>query len=258
MKQIISDYPKMIDLFLFMGQSNMAGRGEQSREHPEGAPELISGAGYEYRAISAPGKLFPIVEPFGGTEDNIDGIYDPLKSGSLVSAFVNEWYRQSKVPIVGVSASKGGSSILKWQENTPYYLDAKNRVKSAIDFLEKNNISIRHKYLLWCQGETDGDKNMDSGSYEKYFDAMLDKIMTWGIEHCYMIKIGHYNGSAHISYEQIRLAQENIAQNNPYVTICSRLFGEMKDKGLMKDEFHYFQEAYNCVGYDAARNILTE
>ena len=42
------------DLFLFAGQSNMAGRGIACTQFPEGAPDLISGAGAEFRAISDP------------------------------------------------------------------------------------------------------------------------------------------------------------------------------------------------------------
>ena len=48
------------DLFIFMGQSNMAGRGD--------LPETIScipEAGFEFRAISDPSRLYPVEEPFG-------------------------------------------------------------------------------------------------------------------------------------------------------------------------------------------------
>ncbi len=36
------------DLFLFAGQSNMAGRGIACTQFPEGAPDLISGAGADF------------------------------------------------------------------------------------------------------------------------------------------------------------------------------------------------------------------
>ena len=49
---IVKNQNKTIDLFLFMGQSNMAGRGIVTKEHGEGVPGLIQGAGYEYRAVS--------------------------------------------------------------------------------------------------------------------------------------------------------------------------------------------------------------
>ena len=43
---------KTVDLFLFMGQSNMAGRGIVSEKWAQPAPQIMEGAGYEYRAIS--------------------------------------------------------------------------------------------------------------------------------------------------------------------------------------------------------------
>ena len=42
-----------VDLIVFAGQSNMAGRGDA-----EDAPECLPGAGYEYKAVSAPEDLF--------------------------------------------------------------------------------------------------------------------------------------------------------------------------------------------------------
>ena len=82
---------KQIDLFMFMGQSNMAGRGISSQEWPETPPVLMPGAGYEFRAISDPTRLYPIVEPFGRRENNPQGISENLKTGSLATAFCNAY-----------------------------------------------------------------------------------------------------------------------------------------------------------------------
>lgn len=140
---------KTVDLFLFMGQSNMAGRGIVSEKWAQPAPQIMEGAGYEYRAISAPDKLYPLTEPFGRQENAEDGINDGnMKTGSLVTAFVNACYQKTGVPIVGVSASKGGSSILQWQPGTPYLSDTLRRLAKARRFLEKEGIFIRHTFML--------------------------------------------------------------------------------------------------------------
>ena len=60
---------KKVDLVLFIGQSNMAGRGESTTKL---SPEV----GLEYRAISSPNALYPMEEPFGVNENNPDGISD--------------------------------------------------------------------------------------------------------------------------------------------------------------------------------------
>ena len=48
---------KGYDLFLFAGQSNMAGRGITSERFPGKAPAVLKGAGVEFRAVSDPGRL---------------------------------------------------------------------------------------------------------------------------------------------------------------------------------------------------------
>ena len=65
-----------IDLVLFIGQSNMAGRGIVSAQWPQEAPKLIEGAAWEYRAITTPDRLMPLEEPFGVDENKADGIND--------------------------------------------------------------------------------------------------------------------------------------------------------------------------------------
>ena len=120
------------DLFLFVGQSNMAGRGITCPQFPEDAPSLISGAGMEFRAISDPTTLYPIAEPFGVLENNPDGIFEPgMKTGSLVTSFVNTYFEKTGMPVLGVSASKGGSVISKWQGNNDYLTDTIARLKAA-------------------------------------------------------------------------------------------------------------------------------
>ena len=43
------------------------------RDSAEDAPECLPGAGYEYKAVSAPEDLIPIQEPFGLHEDRANG-----------------------------------------------------------------------------------------------------------------------------------------------------------------------------------------
>ena len=127
------------DLFLFIGQSNIAGRGVSSPRWPEGAPELTPGAGFEYRSVSAPEQLFPIQEPFGAAENDPNGIFEPgMKTGSLVTAFVNAYYAQTHTPIIGVSASKGGSAISAWQGQNDYLSDAFARLQRAQCYMQQH------------------------------------------------------------------------------------------------------------------------
>lgn len=249
---------KTIDLFMFMGQSNMAGRGISTGAYPETVPRLTENAGYEYRAVSSPDTLHILSEPFGCSENRQGGIDDGhMKTGSMVTAFVNEYYKNTGVAVVGVSASKGGSRISQWQPGGIYLTDAVQRLKDAVSFLERNEYTIRHRYMLWCQGESDGDISKPPEEYRRDFECMLREMLENGIEKCFMIRIGNYNGNENYNYTEIIHIQDEIAKSNRNVVMVSTKFAEMKERGLMKDAFHYFQKAYNEIGAEAGFNTAS-
>ena len=238
-----------VDLVIFMGQSNMAGRGVASE-----APVVPKGYGYEFKAISDPTKLYPIVEPFGESENNIFGITEiGMKTGSLVSAFSIAYYGITKVPIVGVSASKGGSSINEWQPDGGYLNDAIERFHTAETYLGDNGYGIRRKIAVWCQGETDGDYNMSGTEYKIKLKSMMECIYSEGVEKCFVIRIGSHRDLP-IQYSTIIKAQTDFCEEEEEAILVSTKFAAMASRGLMKDAFHYTQAAYNMVGTEAGRN----
>ena len=246
---------RTVDVFLFAGQSNMAGRGVSCERFPEMAPAVLPGAGWEYRAVSAPGQLFPITEPFGIHENNPNGISENLKTGSMVSAFVNAYYAETHVPVVSVSASKGGSVMAEWQPGTPYLTDALNRLADARNWLNHHEYRIRHTFVLWCQGESDGDAGTEKETYLQGFDRMLNAMLLAGVERLFLVRIGHCNVEGSLNrYVPMMEWQEEIARNNSHVTLVSRAFSSMRERSLMKDAFHYYQAAYNEVGTEAGEN----
>ncbi len=242
--------PEKIHLIMFMGQSNMAGRGTA-----EQAPAVPDGTGYEYRAVTAPDCLFPLTEPFGKDENNIAGVYEPgMKTGSMVSAFVNAYVEETKVPVVGVSCSKGGSAIAEWLPGTPYYRDAVCRMKRCEAFLKKQGIPIVHRFMVWCQGCTDGDLHTNPEVYRLQTADMIQAFQKeCGIENCFLIQIGNHRDDPN-RYLPIQEAQLRLAEQEPDIIMVSRQFAEFAERGLMKDEFHYCQEGYNLVGTEAGRN----
>ena len=243
------------DLFLFAGQSNMAGRGIACTQFPEGAPDLISGAGAEFRAISDPTRLYPIAEPFGALENNPTGIFEPgMKTGSLVTSFINTYFQNTGVPVLGLSSSKGGSVIANWQDHDDYLTDTIIRLKarkhSANSIILPFAISI---FFGVRENLTEITIQVLTNIQNNLCKCMKAKAV--GIEHCFLIGIGAYNGTADdICYDEIRNAQYSFAEHRKDITVVSRLFETMKARGLMKDSFHYYQAGYNEVGKDAAVN----
>ena len=248
---------KTYDLILFAGQSNMAGRGISTEKWNEPAPLLLDGAGMEYRAVSDQEHIHKIEEPFGVNENNPNGIYEPgMKTGSMVTAFVNAYYKETKVPVLAVSASKGGSAICEWQGNEDYLSDAIERLEKAVLYAKKNQIEIRHKYVAWCQGETDGDRGTLADDYKKKFKNMLERLRKAGIEKCFLVTIGEYNGKDGYeeAYRKIRHTQLELAEKVEDIILICDEFHTMKARELMKDSYHYFQTAYNEVGKVAGEN----
>lgn len=234
---------------MFMGQSNMAGRGTASQ-----APVVTTGTGFEFRAVSDPTRLYDIVEPFGANENNeASGISEALKTGSMVSAFAIAYYEAVGRPIVGVSCSKGGTSIDQWQPNGFFLKDAIGRFHLADQFLANNGFLVKHKFMVWCQGETDGDLSMGAADYAAKLTTTIDAMINAGLESCYIVAIGNHRDRPAL-YDPIKAAQIGLCKCHPNAVLVSTKFADMAFRGFMSDSFHYTQEAYNITGADAGRN----
>ena len=255
---------KLVDLIVFAGQSNMAGRGETSSTYPDTAPAVIPGAGYEFKSITDPTQLYPLTEPFGYAEnapDDTSGIDDGTKkTGDMVAAFVNAYYTNNgNVPVVCVSASEGGSSSSEWLPTTGNnFVDLSNRLTTARQWLADNGYSIRHQYCAWCQGESDGD-NIANGSetfaeYESRARSIFNGLISLGFEKVLLVRIGHHNSGTSARYTAIIQWQTAEAQTNDALVMVSCDFAGMRSKGMMKDSFHYYQIGYNITGNSAGIN----
>lgn len=262
----ITKKDNLVDLIVFAGQSNMAGRGETSTTYPETAPAVIPGAGYEFKSVTDPTKLYPIAEPFGVSENNPGGDSSGIddgnsKTGDMVPAFINAYYKHNAgVPVVGVSASEGGSSSVEWLPETGNnFVDLAARLDTARKWLVDNGYSIRYQYCVWCQGESDGD-NVYSGTetlaeYETRARAIFSGLIALGLEKVLLVRIGNYNGNATgKSYTAIIDWQTEEAQTNDALVMVSCDFAGMKTSGMMKDDFHYYQIGYNIAGNSAGIN----
>lgn len=238
-----------VDLVMFMGQSNMAGRGVA-----EEATVLEEGQGYEFRAITDPTKLYHAEEPFGKNENNsTSGVSETTKTGGMVTSFMSEYYKSTGVPIVGVSCSKGGTQIEWWGPDGAPLTDAISRYTTAVNYLESNDYTIRHRFMVWCQGESDGDNGVDKTTYRTRFESMINKMMEQGIEKTFVVRIGNLNGDP-TKYDPIIEAQtEYCRESGKAVLVTTKLAG-FAAEGLMKDSFHYKQEGYNIAGKDAGKN----
>ena len=239
-----------VDLILFMGQSNMAGRGSFAESAPVG-----EGHAYEFKAVSDPSRLYPLNADFGVAENTANGANDKTsKTGSLVPAFCEAYFQMTQTPVVAVSCSQGGTRIDQWQLGGGKLDDAIERLNKAKQFLDASeDYRVRHIYMVWCQGESDARNNTSAERYQELTVNMFEDMHENGVEKCFLIGIGNYNGTEDPadSFAYIQQAQKELCATQEDFVMVSTRFAELQDR--MKDDFHFYQDAYNLVGEEAGR-----
>ena len=240
--------PISVDLILFMGGSNMAGRGGDS-------PATTCGEGhaYEFRAISDPTALYPITNDFGKSENKSYHVDDgDRKSGSMVPAFCEAYYEESGVPVVAVSCSEGDTSSAQWLAGEGKIEDALERLEAAKAFLNSSELyKIRHTYMVWCQGEADGDTNVSGETYLTNLGTIMNTMVRRGVEKCMIIQTGGRVDDG-ARYQEIQTAQEELCRRNDNAVMISDMLTAMTD--WIREQNLYSQEVYNQVGANAGKN----
>ncbi len=232
---------RTVDLVIFAGQSNMSGRGGNSKA----APGVPVDTGYEFRIGTCPSGLYPVTEPFGIYSNGY--LCDPavLRSGSLVSAFMNSYYRGCGVPAMGFSAARGGSSIGYWQ-TAPVQAELISKYDTINAWCTANHVFIRRKYVVWLQGETDGVANIDKETYKTGLVNVFSSLFAKGLEQVFIIPIGQYVGLPG-TYDKVRAADMELCASDPRFTLGSDALGQLPPT-YIPDGCHYNQSALNMAG----------
>lgn len=263
---------RTVDLVLFAGQSNMAGRGDAAE-----AVVCEPGEGYELHAVSdaslaegeLPYVLSTVTEPFGKNENN-NVIYDSgsdgadRRSGDMVSAFMKAYYEKTGVPIVGVQASRGGMES-KWFLGEDVKTEMQRRYSDAEEYLENAGYEVRRRFMVWCQGEADADNSRSEDTYKNNTLAVFENMKTAGVTDMFIVKTGHYNINYGLAegeepsadalaidarYKNVNTWQQELADVTAHVYTAADLY---TDSALanMRDQYHYYQPVYNEVGTTA-------
>ena len=235
-----------VDLILFAGQSNMTGRGSKSL-----APKLTDGAGYECKTVTNPNELSPITEPFGLLQDSGTMKDGDLRTGSMVTAFVNEYYKKTKVPVVGVSATVVGSGRVSW--STTHYKEAAKRLNKAQKALTKKGLKIRHIYMVYMQGENDGFAKSSVKEYTKSLKLMYNNMKKQtDVEACMIIRIGTYIPQPSL-YNKVIKAQTQLCKKDEDFVLISAKAASFTSSYYQEDGLHLTQKGLNTLGKDAGK-----
>ncbi|MCH5210067.1 MAG: hypothetical protein J1F01_03785 [Oscillospiraceae bacterium] len=244
---------KVVDLVLFAGQSNMAGRGEYDE-----AIECPPGHGFEYHSVTEPGVLSTLSEPFGKYENN-DTVNDnggdglDRRAGDMVSSFMESYYQNSGVPIVGVQCSRGGERVSYFTARTDEMIA---RYSEAEKYLTDNGYTIGKKFIVWCQGCSDADKDTNLDTYKADTKSIYTTLKnSVGITDMFIVRIGHRNGNdtEDAKYKKFNLAQKALADETDGITAVASLYTD-EYFAQMRDAYHYHQPVYNSVGTIAGNN----
>ena len=244
------DGKRIVDLILFMGQSNMSGAGGNAKY----APKVPYDEGFEFRAISDPTRLYQITEPFGVNENNLNAIMDlpGAKRGSLVSSFANTYFEKTGVPVVAVSASAGATDTAFWM--TPAVsADYTERLKRAIVWLENDKYEIRNKYVVWLQGESDAVDDLSADKYEENMNNIIRPLFIEGIQKVFFITPGRTITKKDY-FSQIISAQIKMSKDSGYYALGTTILSGVSTE-YMVDEWHYNQTVLNLVGKECAQSV---
>ena len=130
------------DIYLLIGQSNMAGRGpyveaEDKGVFPEGTLFILND-----KDVFAPIGPYPFINHFSTIRKSAAQIGPGVMfARTLLEAHPGK-------PVYLVSNARGGTSIKEWVKGTHYYDEAVRRTREALK-------AGQLKGILWHQGETD-------------------------------------------------------------------------------------------------------
>lgn len=234
---------KTVDLVIFAGQSNMEGPGG----NPALAPEIAKGTGYEFvDGINFTG-LKDLVEPIGMDEKGVFVGRNP--GGTMASAFAKTYYESTGVPVMAVYAAKGGTSIDGFWKHPLAQEQFLSKYTDTLNWCKKNGVTVRHKYCVWLQGES--DVNTPPETYINDISVLFAPLIDNGLEQVFIVLPGNWKYRP-TAMDNVIATQKMLCENSPYFTLGTGVLHSLSEDYLV-DQVHYNQVALNLAGVGAAQ-----
>jgi hypothetical protein len=146
--------PQNLQLFLLIGQSNMAGRGPIGPEDRVPHPRVFM--------FNKKYAWVPAVDPVHFDKPAIAGV-------GLASTFARVIADERPGAVIGlIPAAFGGTSLAEWRTDGPLYMNAIDRAKEAM--AQGTLVGI-----LWHQGEADIPAEL-AATYPERFAALIKQL----------------------------------------------------------------------------------
>lgn len=142
---------KPFELYLLIGQSNMAGRGQIEPQDQDAHPRVFM--------FNKDNQWAPAVDPLH-FDKPIAGVGLGLTFGKLMAG------RDASVRIGLIPCAVGGTPISRWQKGADLYEAALKRARLAA----KDGVIVG---ILWHQGEADAGREDTASMYGRQLDIMI-------------------------------------------------------------------------------------
>ena len=230
------------DVYLLIGQSNMAGRGEileSDRAPVEGV-----------RMLGANDEIIPACEPL-----NLYSTIrkDPGMQGyNLGDSFARKLHKRTRRPILLVVNARGGTSIEQWMKGAPEE-DAGGHALSLYDeAVRRTRIAQKYgrlKGIIWHQGESDTSPDKLAAYLDRLSVFVADLRSDLGVDESVPFVLGEVNyASSHTAINPILNRAGEVVPN----AWCA----SAEACGANDDNLHFNREGLIRLGENYADIIL--
>ncbi|MGN6214177.1 sialate O-acetylesterase [Parafilimonas sp.] len=242
-------------LFLVAGQSNAVGMADSNAS--------VATTAYEYCYTN--NSLKPLKDPVGCNELH----FQKANTGSAWPAFANAYAKQTGNKVVIVQAARGGSSCSYKAELDDYGTwDTTGRLPLFDSAIIKTNAAIRQtgialKGIIWSQGERDANAintgHLTAAVYQSTLENLILRFRRELGDNIpfYIIQTGYYKDHDKRGFDEVRRCQREVSNEMKNVMLVYDETGSFIEKGLMKDQIHYNQQALNMIGKTVAERIVS-
>jgi hypothetical protein len=150
-----AEEPQNLQVFLLIGQSNMAGRGKVEAQDKAPIPRVF--------ALNKDMAWVAAVDPLHFDKPQIAGVGLGRSFARVLAA------ADPNVSVGLVPAAFGGTSLDEWKPGGELYREAVRRAKFAMK-------TGKLRGILWHQGEADSGKQDKAGSYGERFSQMVSAL----------------------------------------------------------------------------------
>ena len=226
-----------LHLYLLMGQSNMAGRGQIGAEDKTPHPRVV--------LFTLQSNWEPAVEPVTHDKPGMLGVGPGLAFGKAMAA------SDPGATIGLVPCAVGGTPLKRWQRSGDLYSNAVQRARLA---MREGTL----KGIIWHQGESDSGAATNANSYGDRLSRMIQDIRAdLGAPDLPFVvgQIGEYlydRGPGHAAYTRVVNAALAALPEKVPATACAPSKG-LKDKG---DVLHFDAASQREFGRRYAAEML--